>query len=144
MTASLIIAGRVISIATWLDYTQTIAEPLGGRVDRRLANGQLFTIARWKKYKVTLSASGWAPAALLGIDWSGDVVVELPRPLALAPGDDLPPGFSARDAPWNEQSTVDSAGHPLRLVWPKFTARSPGPSTSSSSANGWELVLEQS
>jgi len=146
MTASLIIGGRDISVISWLDFSQKISEPDGGRTDRRLANGQMFTSRRWQKRTVTLSAAGWVPAALSGIDWSGDVVVELPHPIALAAGDSLPAGFLARAAPWAEKPLIDQAGKSVRLVWVKFTARSKGPSDSVGNTNGfgWELELEQS
>lgn len=146
MTPSLIIAGREISQIAWLDYSQQISNSDGGRVDRRLSNGQMFTIARWKKHKVTLSGSGWVPPALLAIDWSGDVVVELPQPITLAAGDALPAGFTSRSAPWGEKIVLDQAGHTIRLVYVKFTARSSGPSNSSGISDGfsWSLELEQS
>lgn len=145
MRAPLIIAGREISIASYLDLQQRFNPRLGGRSERRMSNGALFVMERWSKESVTLSANGWICPAIKALDLSGSFEVELPLPMTLYAGDSLPAGFSARSAPYTEKTIIDPAGVSCRLVWVKAQFGTTGYSeTSDHSANfSWELQLEQ-
>lgn len=143
MTPSLKIAGREISIASWLDLDISI-EPIGGQSVRRLANGSAFKMSQWQKHRITLSGSGWVPAELLGIDFEGTFEIELPFPEAFATGDTLPSGWSSRSAPYGEYSYTDQAGNVCRMIYPKMTVVSEGPrkTINSGVTPSWELVCE--
>lgn len=141
---SLIVAGKSLSIMSRLDCEQRI-EPIGGSTTRRLSNGAAFKMSHWAKSRIVLSGSGWFPAALRGIDYTQPFEIELPYPEALAVGEGLPPGFSARGAPWDERSVTDKFGQAVRLVYLKTMVISDGPSSSGGSSGNysWELTLEQ-
>ena len=143
--APLIIAGRTISLASYLDLQQRFAAPLGGRAQHRMSDGSLFIMDRWTRQAVTLAASGWVPPALRGLNLSGVFTVELPLPLTLYAGDVLPSGFVARSAPYGEKAGIDQAGVAYRLVWVKFQAGTTGFSETSDHAgmHSWELPLVQ-
>lgn len=142
-TPSLIIAGREISIISWLDYDQSI-EPIGGASTRRMGGGSAFKLTHWNKWRISITASGWIPAALLGVNYGEPFEIELPWPEAFAVGDPLPAGWTQRAAPWDEKPVTDQAGFPVRLVWPKLTviAEAPRKSHGHSGAPAWNLVME--
>lgn len=144
MTPSLIIAGKNLSIIGWLDFDQRL-EPIGGNSVRRMATGSAFKLSHWRKYRVSLSASGWVPAALNAINYDAPFEIELPWPESFAIGEALPPGWSSRAAPWDEKTVTDQAGNSVRLVWPKLTviAEPPVKSNGSSNTPSWELVCEE-
>lgn len=144
MTPSLKIAGNEVSIIAWLGFDQSI-EPIGGSTTRRLAGGAAFKMTHWRRHRISLSASGWVPPALNGVDYSAPFEVELPMPLALRAGETLPAGFVARSAPWGEHTELDQAGNSVRYVYVKATVVSDGPRQTHghSASPSWELTLEQ-
>ena len=89
---TLVIAGIDVPIMSWLEYEQTI-EPIGGSTLRRMANGAAFKLSHWRKWRVSISASGWIPSALNAIDYNQPFEIELPMPVGLRIGEALPPGW---------------------------------------------------
>lgn len=144
MSASLNIAGIELSVIAWLDFDQSI-DPIGGSSVRRMADGAAFKTTHWRKYRVSLSASGWIPPALLAVDYDQPFVIALPHPVALNAGESLPPGWVARTAPWGERTVTDQVGNQVRYVWFSLTVVSDGPkqSNGNSASPSWELVCEQ-
>ena len=141
MTPTLKVAGIEISIIAWLNYNQEIT-PIGGSSLRRKANGSGFKLTHWRKWRIGISASGWIPPALNGIDYDAAFELELPRPLALKVGELLPAGMTSRAAPWDERSVTDQAGNAVRLVFPKMTVFAEPPSQSHGDDPAWELICE--
>ena len=143
-TPSLKIAGREISIVAMLDFDQQI-EPIGGSSVRRMSNGAAFKMTAWEKHRITLSGSGWVPAALIGINYQQPFEIELAHAVGFAVGDTLPAGWTSRAAPWDEKTIPDQSGASVRYVYPKMTVISEGPRLSNgNSANpSWELVCEE-
>lgn len=142
-TPSLVIAGIDLSIIGWLDFEQRI-EPIGGSTTRRMASGTAFKMTRWVKHRIVLSGSGWVPSPLNAIDYAQRFDIELPYPEAFRAGESLPTGWASRAAPWGEVTVTDQAGVAVRLVYPKMTVVSDGPtkSTNQGAARSWELVCE--
>lgn len=143
MTPSLKIAGIDISIISWLDFDQSI-EPIGGSDFRRMAGGNGFKTTHWGKHRISLSGSGWVPAALNAVDYAAPFEIELPQAMTFNAGEALPAGWTSRAAPWGEKTVTDGAGHSVRYVYPKMTVFSEGPKqTNGNTANpSWELVCE--
>lgn len=139
MIDALKIAGRSISIAAWLNYDQQVVQ-IGGSSVRRKANGAAFKMTGWQRHRVTISASGWTPPALIGINTAASFELELPQPLAFAAGEALPAGWTNL----REETVTDAAGNTARLVWVKLTVLSDGPTlTSDNTANpSWEMAFE--
>lgn len=144
MLPSLKIAGLEVSLIAWLDFDQQI-EPIVGSSVRRMANGAAFKLSHWRKFRISLSASGWVPVALNDIDFTAPFEIELPLPIALRAGELLPAGWSARTAPWAEHTVTDQAGVSVRYVYPKLTVVSDGPTQRNglSASLSWDLVMEQ-
>lgn len=140
---SLKIAGIDLSIIGWLDFDQRI-EPIGGSSVRRMANGAAYKLSHWSKHRIVLSASGWIPAPLNAINYAQPFEIELPYPEAFRVGESLPSGWSSRAAPWDEKTVTDQAGVAVRLIYPKMTVVSDGPTKSSDqgAVRSWELVCE--
>lgn len=140
MAGVLIIAGRTISVASWLDFDQSV-EVISGSILHRMANGAGMPIDGWRKHKITLSGSGWTPAALIGINYSAAIEVTLPTPFAFAVGEPLPAGWTLV----SETTGPDVTGADVRLVLVRLTAFTTGPRLSNNNASnpGWELVLEE-
>lgn len=134
------IAGRSLSLISWLDFEQSV-EPIVGSTVHRMATGEGIKIAGWKKHRITLSAGGWIPAPLQGIDYSVPVEIELPLPLAFAVGEALPPGWVAV----SETTVTDQAGSTVRLVIVRLTVLTDGPRLShNNQANpAWEMTCEE-
>lgn len=143
MTPSLKIAGVEISVAALLNFDQSI-EPFGGTATRRLGSGAPFTMTHWGKHRIRLSASGWVPAPLNAIVAGVPFELELPWPESFTVGEALPSGWTSRAAPWDEKTVTDHAGNSVRLVWPKMTVISSGPSKRHGNASNpsWELTCE--
>lgn len=141
---SLKIAGIELSVVAHLTFDQRL-EAFGGSTVRRMANGAAFKLTHWRKYRISLSASGWIPPALNAIDYAAPFEVELPMPLAFNTGEALPAGFTARLAPNGEHTVTDQAGQSVRYVYVKTTViAEPASQTNGSSSNpSWELTMEQ-
>lgn len=143
MTDSLIIAGRTISLAAILDFTPQIA-PLHGGTRRRLGDGGLVNMSSWRKIKISISAKGWVPPAILAVDYSQPFEIELPIPWPMLPGDVLPAGVSVRNAPWGEHTVTDQTGGSTRFAYIKCTVFSDGPTYSRSGGEyPWSMEMEQ-
>lgn len=143
MRATLIIAGIELSVIAWLDFDQAI-EPMGGSTLHRMANGAGFKISAWRKHRITLSAGGWIPPALLAVDYTAPFEIELPIPFGLNVGETLPAGWASRSAPYGETTQTDQDGKSLRMVYPKLTVFSDGPRQSAGGGSRtWELVCEE-
>lgn len=141
-TRSLKIAGIEISIIASLDLQQRI-EPISGAEMRRMASGAGFKMGHWRKYRISLSGAGWAPASLNGINYDAPFEIELPFPVAFAVGESLPSGWAQRSAPWGERTVIDQSGVSVRYVYPKLTVFSDGPQQSHDGNPSWEMTLEQ-
>lgn len=141
MLPSLKIAGIDISVVAWLNLDQRI-EPFGGNSTRRMASGGALKMSRWRKYRISLSASGWIPPALNAIDYNAPFEIELPKPISLNSAETLPPGFTSRAAPWAELSVTDQAGETQRHVFVKATVIAEPPAQSYGSDPSWDLVCE--
>jgi len=141
---SLKIGGIDLSIVGWLDYEQSI-EPISGSTTRRMGGGSAFKLTHWRKYRVSISAGGWIPPALLGINYDEPFEIELPAPVALNVGESLPAGWSSRVAPYDEHTVTDQEERSVRYVYPKLTvvAEPPSQSNGNSAAPSWNLVMEQ-
>lgn len=140
----LIIAGREISVIAHLDFDQTWELVDGGRSAMRMASGALHRQLLWERWRTTLSGSGWIPAPLLSIDYSGPFTLESVCPVALQGGDPLPAGWSSRAAPWDEVAVIDQDGRTVRLVYPVLTVVAEPPRLTHGNGNtpGWQLVCE--
>lgn len=57
---------------------------LGGLAFHRMANGAAISQQHWRKLGIGISGDGWAPPALLGVDWSAPVVVSCIAPRSVA------------------------------------------------------------
>lgn len=143
-TPSLKIAGIEVSLAARLGYDQRL-ESFGGNTVRRMANGAAFKTSHWRKWRISISADGWVPPALMAVNYDAPFEVELPMPIALNTGESLPAGFTARLSPWAEHPFTDQAGNTVRYVYIKATviAEPPSQSNGSDVAPAWELVMEQ-
>ena len=141
---SLVIDGISLSIVSFLDFDQNI-EPIGGSSMRRISNGAAVKIAHWRKYRITLSASGWIPPTMFGIDYETPFEIELPLPVSLKTSESLPSGWSQRSAPWTEVTKTDQAGNSYRVVYVKMTVISEPPTQRHGFAGtpSWDLVCEQ-
>ncbi len=141
---SLKIGGISLSIIGWLDYDQRI-EPIGGSNFLRMASGAGYKLSHWRKYRISISAGGWIPPALFGVNYDAPLTLELPLPIGLNAAESLPAGWSARAAPWAEKTVTDQNGNSIRMVYVKLDvfAEPPRQSNSLSSAKSWEMVFEQ-
>jgi hypothetical protein len=139
----LIIAGITLPQRARLDLNQTF-EPIGGSSSRRMANGALFKMANWQRWRTTVSCGGWVPPQLLGIDYSQPYTIECVATLALAVGESLPPTWASRVAPWAEKTFTDEDGVAVRLFYPILTVMSDPPRLMiGGSGPSWELVMEE-
>jgi len=141
---SLKIGGIDLSIIGWLDYSQNI-EPIGGSKFFRMASGAGYKLSHWRKYRISISAGGWIPPALLAVNYDAPLVLELPLPVGLNAAETLPAGWTARSAPWAEQTVIDQAGVSTRMVYVKMDvfAEPPRQSNDLSGSKSWEMVFEQ-
>jgi hypothetical protein len=139
----LIIAGIELPQRARLDFNQTF-EAIGGRSARRMASGALFRMHNWQRWKTTISAGGWVPPQLLGIDYDQPYTIECVEPLALAVGESLPPTWGSRAAPWDEKTVTDERGVQVRLFFPILTVMSDPPRLiTGGNGPSWELVCEE-
>ena len=139
----LIIAGIELPVRSRLDFSQTF-EPVGGGSSRRMANGALFRMRQWQRWRTTISGGGWVPPQLLGIDYSASYTIESVAPLALAAGEDLPANWTERAAPWGERTVTDEDGVVIRLFYPILTVMSDPPRMiNGNNGPSWELVCEE-
>lgn len=143
-TPSLKIGGIDISIIGWLDYDQQI-EPIGGSTLLRMASGAGYKLGHWRKYRISISAGGWIPPALFGVDFDAPIALELPHPIALNASEALPAGWSTRASPWSEVTVTDQNGRSSRMVYVKLDvyAEPPRQSTGHSGNKSWQMVFEQ-
>lgn len=139
----LVIAGIELPLRAILDFSQTF-EPLGGRSARRLANGALFRMSQWQRWKTTISGGGWVPPQLLGIDYTQPYTIECVTTLALAVGEALPATWTQRASPWGEKTVTDESGVAVRLFYPVLIVMSDPPRLiTGGSGPSWELVCEE-
>jgi hypothetical protein len=143
MTPSLIIGGVNVSVVSWLDFNQSI-EPISGASVRRMTNGAAFKMGQWRKYRISLSASGWVPPPLLAVNYDASFVIELPFPVSLNTAESLPSGWSSRSSPWTEKTITDQDGKSVRIVYPKMTviAEAPSQRIGMDGVPSWEFVCE--
>lgn len=141
---SLKIGGISLSIIGWLDYDQRI-EPVGGSTFLRMASGAGYKLSHWRKYRISISAGGWIPPALFGVNYDAPLTLELPLPIGLNAAESLPAGWSARSAPWAEKTVTDQDGNSIRMVYFKLDvfAEPPRQNSSLSNSKSWEMVFEQ-
>jgi len=139
---SLIIDGIDLPILSWLDYEQTI-DPIGGSTTRRMANGAALKLTHWRKWRVSISASGWVPSVLNAIDYDQPFDIELPTPVGLSVGEPLPSGWIAR-SDFPEHTVTDKDGNAIRYVYIKMTviAEPPSQRHGRSNAPAWNLTCE--
>lgn len=140
-TPTLKVGGIEVSIISMLDYDQQI-EPVGGSTIRRRGTGAGIKLTAWEKHRINLSGGGWVPPDLLRVDFSVPVEIELPRPVQLSVGGALPAGWASRAAPFDEKTSTDQAGNPVRLIFPKMTVLSTGFKQSNGSFISWSLDCE--
>lgn len=76
------IAGVVIATESLVDFTQTY-EPLAGRARLRMMDGTGVQQAWWTKLRTTLSATGWWPPGLDGIDYDATMTLRCAAPRTL-------------------------------------------------------------
>lgn len=79
----LIVAGLVIPLEALGEHSQSY-QVVGGRARLRMADGSQVAQQRWAKLSTVLRASGWAPAALDGLDWGAPVEILCVAPRALS------------------------------------------------------------
>lgn len=141
---SMVINGITVSVVAWLDFDQSL-EPISGASVRRMTSGAAFKMSGWRKYRITLSGSGWVPAPLLAINYDASFVIELPLPVTLNAAESLPSGWTSRSAPWGEVTKTDQEGVSVRVVYPKMTviAEPPRMGHNLSGNPSWELVCEE-
>lgn len=141
---NLIIAGVPVSVIAALDLTQDMEREDGSSFSR-MAAGQGFKITFWEKRRIRVSAQGWIPPALHGIDYRAPFVAEFSKPLALAIGEPIPDGITARSAPWGERTVIDQSGASVRLLFFKMTVFSSGPRVSGGRGldTSWEIEFRE-
>lgn len=139
---TLIIAGVTLPLRSWLEVQQTY-EPAAGNTRRRLADGGLFNMTRWRRWKTTLSGSGWIPAPLLGIDYDQPITIHCVQPMAFRVGESLPSGWSARTDYPEVLLPADEFGQQVRLVLPILTVWAEPPRIVPGSETSWELSAEE-
>lgn len=141
---TLIINGITLPQRARLDLQQTFERVQGGGESRRLANGGLFTMQRWRRWATTLSGSGWIPAPLLSLPIGEPFAVHSVAPLALRIGEPLPAGWAAR-TDWPEVAVTGELGVTVRLVYPILTvATLDGPRyMTGGDGPSWELNCEE-
>lgn len=138
---TLIIAGITLPVLAHLDFQQTF-DPIGGNTKRRMAGGALFSMTNWRRWKTTISGSGWIPAQLLSINFDEPYEVHSIQPVAFAVGAPLPPGWAIRtDFPGT--TITDEAGIETRLIYPVLTVMSDPPRLVTGSDPTWELSCEE-
>ncbi|MVW75396.1 hypothetical protein [Pseudomonas xionganensis] len=137
-------------------------EEIGGEASMRLSNGDLVTMSRWKKAAGTVSARGFMPPGLDGLDFSAHhefhstqvssaqstgLVFNLtstPRP------DKAPWAFALVNGQWHATpcSTLERVatvtpvpGATLYQVWwmPVYQVKATRPRKSQSGLHGWEF-----
>lgn len=87
-----------VPVAGRIDQTY---RPIGGFARLRFADGAALHQESWRRLETTISASGWIPAALAGMDWAAPVTLGCVAPRALqsaSPAFTLPTARRA-DAP---------------------------------------------
>lgn len=140
---TLIIAGLELPQESRLEYRQTFELIDAGGTSRRMANGALFTMRRWRKYRTTISGGGWIPAPLLALPLNAPFEVHAVGALALRLGESLPAGWRERED-WPAIERTDRRGVVVRMVFPILTVKAPlGARYVVGGANPqWELVCE--
>lgn len=140
----LIINGLELPQLSRLDLQQTFEIDEGGTSDRRLANGSLFVMSNWTKWKTTLSGAGWVPAPLLSLPRGVAFELHSVAPLALSVGEALPAGWAAR-TDWPEKTIIDRRGVEVRLVYPILTVKTVSGARLVTGGNmpQWELVCRE-
>lgn len=141
---TLIIAGFSLPQRARLEYQQTFERIDAGSASRRMSAGNLFTMTRWARWRTTISGGGWVPAPLLSIQTGVPFEVHAVAPIALRPGEQLPPTWQAR-TDWPESSITDELGVVIRLVYPVLTVKTlTGARLVTGSASPqWELAMEE-
>jgi len=141
MNDPLIIAGRTISLISFLDFDQQISR-IGGAFAARLANGAADIVSHWSRHRISLSGTGWVPPALIGIDYNNPFSITLPRPIAFAVGEALPSGWTiVRETTVTDQESVVG-----RLVWVSLTVIAPEGAQgghNNTASPSWQLVCEE-
>ena len=110
-----------------------------------MASGAGYKLSHWRKYRISISAGGWIPPALFGVNFDAPMTLELPLPIGLNALEVLPSGWSARSAPWAEQTVTDQEGNSIRMVYVKMTvfAEPPRQSNGNNGAKSWEMSFEE-
>lgn len=141
---TLIIAGFELPQESRLDLQQTFERVDGGCAQRRRAGGAWFSMEAWTRWSTTISGGGFVPAPLLSIPRGVPFELHSVAPLALWPGEDLPPGWSAR-TDWPETSFTSRLGVEIRLVYPILMVASAQGARMvvGSSTPQWELACEE-
>lgn len=138
---ALIIAGITLPVRSRLDLQQSY-EPLAGASLRRLADGALFGMRRWRRWKTTIQCAGWLPHTLLNVNFDSPYEIHCVQPVSLAAHEQLPASWKIRaDCPVSE--VIDESCGVIRLVYPILTVRSQPPKFNTGIAPGWELVCEE-
>lgn len=141
MSPSLIINGIIIPVRSRLDMQQTL-EPVGGASRRRLANGGLFLMQRWRKWRTTIKCAGWIPAPLLTMDFSLPYEIHCVKPVTLLPGETLPNGWRER-TDFVPADALDEQAGTLRMVYPIITVLSDPPTFGLGTDPSWDLNAEE-
>lgn len=140
-TPALIIAGITLPKECALDLAQSLS-PIGGSTRRRMSSGALFSMTRWRRWKMTLSGGGFVPAPLLGINYDQPYEVHCIQPVSFRLGEALPAGWRARsDVP--EFQVTGRDGIVTRLVYPILTVMSDPPEIIPGGNPTWKLDCEE-
>lgn len=141
MSPYLIIGGNVIPVRARLDLSQRL-EPLAGETRRRLADGSLFSMSRWGRWRTTIQGGGWIPTPLLLMDFSQQYEIHCVQPVSIPLGEQLPERWRERtDIP--STKIFDEHGGVFRLVYPILTVRSGPPVYLLGINSTWELSAEE-
>lgn len=139
---TLIIAGIALPRESYLDLQQTFEPVDGGNSRRRMGNGALFNSTRWRRWRTSISASGWTPSPLLSINYDMPFEVHCCQPLALLPGESLPPSWQLR-TDFVGGEVVHRGGVTTRLVYPILTVMATPPRLIPGASPSWELSCEE-
>ena len=77
------LGGVRVPIESVTGFTQTY-EPLGGTARLRMMSGRLMQQVHWRKLATTLSAEGWWPPGLEGLDYDTALTLKCAAPRTLA------------------------------------------------------------
>lgn len=168
---SLIVGGLVIPALAALDLVQTY-EPIGGSSLLRMMSGAAKKQTHWQKLRTRISAGGWVPPGLAGLDYAASMQIACIAPRAIdgagtsiaipaarrADAGYTPRGFAYLASGLQVETTIGLAGNTATLgavagaasysveYWPLLTVFADPPVITGDvrrANHSWELSAEE-